>query len=357
MNNDFSNLINAYKETLKDEKLYSDTRSTYWKKKYKQNDKFFDLKNLENFRNNQILSVGCDDSINLQNKLNLLECLEHFDDSYLKQNLPEQNIGNCNYSENFLGYYLDYSLVHHLKWYEKIEKYIKDNSNILEIGGGFGSLARIIIKNKNIKYFLIDLPEANLLSNYYLQNHFPNKKIFNYSDFKKYKIEEEIKNFDIFILPPNVLDKKNIFFDFIINTRSFMEMEKKTISGYFNLIQTKINDNGYFLNINRYLKSVVDDDIYFHEYPYDDLWDTIISEKSFLQDRVHFLLTIRKKNIGNIHNEIKKIKENKNIYIKYYVNRHIKRGIYLILAKLFLFTFGKYKLKKISKVLYNLSLK
>ena len=38
------------------------------------------------------------------------------------------------------------------------------------IGGGFGSLARIIINDKKCKYFLIDLPEANLMSNYYLQN-------------------------------------------------------------------------------------------------------------------------------------------------------------------------------------------
>ena len=51
----------------------------------------------------------------------------------------------------------------------EIENYLKDNFYVLEIGGGFGSFARIILNNKNVKYFLIDLPEANLMSNYYLQ--------------------------------------------------------------------------------------------------------------------------------------------------------------------------------------------
>ena len=82
-------------------------------------------------------------------------------------------------------------------------------------------------------------------------------------NFKEYEIEEQISKFDIFILPPNALNNKNIFFDFIINTRSFIEMKKETINEYFNLIQKKINHNGYFLNINRYLKSTVGENIYF----------------------------------------------------------------------------------------------
>jgi len=124
----------------------------------------------------------------------------------------------------------------------------------LEIGGGFGSLARIIIKNKNTKYFLIDLPEANLLSNYYLKNYFPEKKIFNYLDFKNLDIEKEINNFDIFILPPNTINSKKLSFDFIINTRSFQEMNINIIGEYFDLIQNKIVEGGFFLNVNRYFK-------------------------------------------------------------------------------------------------------
>ena len=39
---------------------------------------------------------------------------------------------------------------------------------------------------------------------------------------------------------PGILENENIKFDFIINTRSFMEMNKKIIKEYFNFIQKKL---------------------------------------------------------------------------------------------------------------------
>jgi len=358
-------LIEVYKENLKDNQKYLYTRSLHWEKHYKENQKFLEITNLKNFRNNQILSEGLDDAMNLQNKLNLIEKLELFNFEFLRRTLPEKNIGNSNFSQEFLGYYFDYGIIHHLKWYEKIEKYIKEKSVVLEIGGGFGSLARIIIKNKNTKYFLIDLPEANLLSNYYLKNHFPEKKIFNYLDFKNLDIEKEINNFDIFILPPNTVNSKKLSFDFIINTRSFMEMNMNIIREYFDLIQNKIVEGGFFLNVNRFLKSTVGENIYLHKYPYDEKWDVVISEKSFLQDHVCFFLTIRKKIIGNIKEGLKKIEiiGQKQIFIKKESNLInsltglIKKISYLIIKKVLLILFGKKKIKEIAKILYNISVK
>lgn len=359
------NLIEVYKENLKDNQKYLYTRSLHWEKHYKENQKFLEINNLKNFRNNQILSEGLDDAMNLQNKLNLIEKLELFNFEFLRRTLPEKNIGNSNFSQEFLGYYFDYGIIHHLKWYEKIEKYIKEKSMVLEIGGGFGSLARMIIKNKNTKYFLIDLPEANLLSNYYLKNYFPEKKIFNYLDFKNLDIEKEINNFDIFILPPNTLNSKKLSFDFIINTRSFMEMKMNIIQEYFNLIQNKIVEGGFFLNVNRYLKRTVGEDIYLHKYPYDEKWDVVISEKSFLQDHVCFFLAIRKKAIGNIKEELKKIEiigqnqiffKNKSNLINL-LTSSIKNIFYLIIKQILLNVIGKKKINRIAKIFYNISLK
>ena len=358
---DFSYLIDVYKKTKEDEKLFIHNQSIHWDKYNKENKKFYNLENLINFRKNRILSEGLDDAMNLQNSFNLLEALQYFDGNFLKKHLPEKNVGNSQYSINFLGYWFDYGIIHHLKWYEEVEKYIKNNSFILEIGGGFGSLARIIINDKKCKYFLIDLPEANLMSNYYLQNHFPEKKIFNYSDYKDKLLEDVIQNYDIFILPPGTLDKQNIKFDFIINSRSFMEMNKKIIKEYFNLIQSKVNSDGYFLNINRYLKSTVGEDIKFDEYPYDSLWNVEISKKSFLQDRVHFLLVQRVINEGNIKNELLKLKNSnkkykssifdKLILIKYYIKRFVWLTVKTILTNLLTKKF----LKKLAKVIYNIS--
>lgn len=361
MTKHYSYLIDVYKENLKDNKDFLNTRSIHWDNLYKKNDKFFNLENLINFRKNQILSKGLDDAMNLQNRLDLIESLNYFDNKFLRKNLPKSNVGNCENSINYLGYHFDYGIIHHLKWFEKIENFIQDNDQVLEIGGGFGSFARIIILNKNVKYFMIDLPETNLMSNYYLQSHFPEKRIFNYLNFKKLKIEDEISNFDIFILPPNCLNEKNIKYNFIINTRSFMEMNIKTIKNYFKLIHNKIELNGYFLNINRYLKNLSGENIKIEDYPYDNYWKTEISEKSFLQKHTHFILTRRVNENGNIHDELLRLKKSnqdiKNNNLNKFINlKHlIKHLLYrLIKGGLRLF-FSKKLLKKISKVIYNMS--
>lgn len=355
------NLINVYKQATKDEHKFLKSRSMHWEEFYKENEKFKDLKNLINFRKNRILSKGLDDAANVQNKLSLLELFESFDSNFLKKNLPDSNIGNSQHSINFLGYWFDYGIVHHLRWFEKINKYIKNNSIILEIGGGFGSLARIILKNKNVKYFLVDLPEANLMSHYYLKSHFPKKKFFNYLDFKKKGLNKNINKYDIFILPPNVIDKENLKFDFIINCRSFMEMNKVTIKKYFNLIQNNISPNGFFLNVNRYLKNTVKENIKIEEYPYDNFWKVIISEKSYLQPHMHFLLTKRNKYKPDIEKELLKLKK-KNLYwksasVSYFniIKHKIKIALYFVFKKIMLKIFSKKRLIKISKIIYNLS--
>ena len=353
-------LINVYKIAIKDNKNFLGTRSLHWENYYKKNSKFSSVENLKNFRKNLILSEGLDDAMNLQNKLNLIEVFDYFNGEYLSRTLPKKNIGNSNYSIDFLGYHFDYGIIHHLKWYEKIEKFIKPKNKILEIGGGFGSLARIILSNNNeIKYFSIDLPEANLMSNYYLQNHFQSKKIFNYLDFKNKSLEENLNKYDIFILPPNTINNKNIKFDFVINSRSFMEMNKGVINQYFDLIQKKINLGGYFLNVNKYFSQKVGEKIKLHEYPYDNRWKTIISEQSFLQEGIHFLLAERVANEGDILDELNKISQKK---IKHQNEKKI--NLYILLKKIFykfskntlIFVLGRKMLNKIAKILYGISI-
>jgi hypothetical protein len=191
-----------------------------------------------------------------------------------------------------------------------------------------------------------------------LQNNFPEKKILNFKEFKFGTLHEQVSKYDIFILPPNVIDKENINFDFIINTRSFMEMNKKIIKKYFELIHNKLKNNGLFLNINKYSKSTVGENINFYEYPYDVFWDVIISEESYLQNNMIFLLTKRKKQAGQILQELENIKNQKksinkkNIYYRK-LQHNIKKIILLILKKFLILVLGKKNIKKISRILMN----
>jgi len=354
-------LIEVYNLSQKDFAKNSDQKSTHWQKYY-DNKNFTSESNLVNFRKDLLLSEGLDDSSLSQNSINLIELLEFFDQDFLKKNLPTKNVGNCNFSKFFLGYYFDYGIIHHLKWFEEISKIISNKTEVIcEIGSGFGSLARIILNNYDTKYILIDLPEANLLTSFYLKEHYPNKKFYLYDDYLKDTPLKNLDNFDIYILPPWCKFEKSLKADFFINTRSMMEMNMNIIKKYFDLIHSHISAEGFFLNINRYEKSEVGEKICFHEYPYDSNWEVITSKASFLQPNIHFLITQRKStNLNtNIKDELSKIKIiNDDINKKHNkklgrIKNYIIKKTYNIIKKVLLFFFGS-NLKKIAKTIYGI---
>ena len=172
----------------------------------------------------------------------------------------------------------------------------------------------MILRNHNSKYIIIDLPQSNLITHYFLSSHFENKKIFSYIDLIGDEISEyDFESNDVFILPQWVKLPKFISVDFFINTRSMMEMNKNVKKKYFDLIHSRIQKGGYFLNINRYVKGFGDANEIskLHEYPYDSNWDVIISKESYGQKHIRFLLTKRVFDDfeNNILFEMKKIEE------------------------------------------------
>ena len=101
--------------------------------------------------------------------------------------MPKKNIGNSKVLIKYQNVYLDYNKLIHIHWFNDIESSILQNnkiSSICEIGGGFGSLAELFIKNHGTKLLSIDLPEANLMTSYYLKESFPDKKFYLYDDYK-----------------------------------------------------------------------------------------------------------------------------------------------------------------------------
>ena len=311
-------LIKIYEDAS--ENFYNDNKNTGQKSKHwKRYDfKKFNLDNLKNFRSKGNLSEGLDDGNTDKNfSFNIFaDIVRETTEDYLINNLPKKNIGNCDSFIEYKNIFIDYNKLIHIYWFWILEKEVlkKDKiSNICEIGGGYGSLSELFLKNYNSKVFLIDLPEANLMSTYYLKETFPEKNFFlfnKYQKTKKLSYEDFAKN-DIIILPPNCKIDKKIKFDFFINTRSMMEMNFDVIKKYFDFIHEYSHNNTYFLNINRYEKASVGYPIRISEYPYDDNWKVLVSRPSFNQKWIHFLLTKRsfEKNEGNISYELEKIKQ------------------------------------------------
>ena len=333
-------------------------KSRHWKI---YNYKTYNLHNLENFRNLNGLSYGLED----QNETLIFKLysriIEELSEEYVLKNLSKNNIGNSLSLIKYKNVYVDYNKLIHIHWLGDLEKNVLNQNikNFCEIGGGFGSLAELIIKNHNIKLLSIDLPEANFMTSYYLSQNFPAKKFYLYDNYLEKKIlsyEDFLKN-DIIILPPETKIDEKIKIDFFINTRSMMEMNFDIIKKYFDFIHNYISDNGYFLNINRYEKTSTGEKIRISDYPYDKNWDVLSSKKSFNQDWTHFLITKRK--FSNYNNNIKdELTRIRKIGEKYY-NLYIDDlpnylALKKIVKKVLKITFGIKVLNYFGKHLKNI---
>jgi len=304
-----------------------DQKSEHWKTRYRL--KKFTIENLINFRSSD-LSLGLDDSAWETDLLSFrvyAEVVNQISEEYVLSNLPKKNIGNAEALIKYKNVFLDYNKLIHIHWFNDVEKSILKNnqiSNFCEIGGGFGSFAELFIRNYNLKFLSIDLPEANLMSSYYLKESFPDKNYYLYDDYKKnnYLSYEDFLTNDIIILPPNLNIDSKVKIDFFINARSMMEMNYTIIKSYFDFIQKYINKDGFFLNINRYDKASVGEKIRISEYPYDENWSVITSKPSFNQNWVHFLLTKRNfiQQEQNIKNELEKIKKIESLYYEKHID-------------------------------------
>jgi len=353
MNQDktFLDKINkSFFKSLKNFDFYD--RSPHWEKITNKKN-FENLNELENFRNNK-LSYGHDDSNyytkdTFEEEIKIL--INEIGEKYFFQNLKKKNIGNLKNFFIFNNRSIDPGDLHLIKYFFDLEKYIFNNCDIkivCEIGGGYGGLTEKIINKYDCKYIMIDLPETNCLSTFYLSKTFPDKKVFIYSDFTNNILNKKVLDEnDIIIIPPNV-EFREIEIDLFINTRSMMEMKFSTISKYFELIHKNISKNGFFFNANRYIKFRAGQPIFLKDYPYDKFWKVISSSKSFNQDHIHQLITERKYDINSkeIKLELDKILEETKNYLQPDEFRYLNRNY---------FKEKNYFLKAVKKLLYHFS--
>ena len=321
-------------------------QSNHWTYNNKKKTKLYKFENLKNFRNNG-LSYGLDDDYSKAKTLNLYKVLrKKYDRKTLFSMFDNRNIGS---PKNFIKkekFYITGNELVHIKhlldFKDKVS--LSRNSVICEIGSGYGSLISKIIKYYNSKVILIDLPESNFLSHYYLKKLFPKKKFLLSSEIKKQlSIKQILKNDIIILCPWDKLPKIQI--DFYINSRSMMEMTYPTINHYFNLIKQNLKIGGYFLCINRYYKDTVGYPIELIKYPFGKNWTVLVSKKSWLQDHIHYLLFERTKKPNiKFKDEIKKLKILSNGIKKhdpFFIRRILNNSIYKI------YKISKYAISKI----------
>jgi putative sugar O-methyltransferase len=288
-----------------------------------EKDELLDIKNLKNFRLKRKLSYGIDDQhffykFEGGKRKIINEIVDDIGKKFILNHVDGKNVGNCSKVINLNSkVVVDYHELVVLKWWKDIFKLIGsssiDNGIVFEIGGGYGALAKFILRDVKCKYFLIDLPQANVLTSYHLNESFDDLKILLYSDLENNTLtQEQIDNNDVFILPPWIEYPSNFKINFMINTRSMMEMTRDVVKKYFDFIHKHIRIGGYFLNINRYQNGWQphgpDDCSIIWEYPYDKNWQVIYSKPAYRQSKLHMILAQRDKNLSNVKDVLTHLK-------------------------------------------------
>lgn len=287
-------------------------KSKHWKK-FDARRHLYNVTDLENFRRNH-LSEGLDDHYSPQEQKEIYESLiADIGEEYVRLNLTNLNIGNspdCFSLKD--GLIIDGGQNVHIKWLRELEDLVFKHTDIrviCEIGGGYGSFAQKICSKHKCTYILVDLPEANLLSSYYLSQHFPGRTFLLCNEIEEKSIsKKDIEKYDFVIIPPWYRFADDLQVDLFINTRSMMEMNFNVIRKYFKLIQQHLSLGGYFFNINRYYKDSVGYPIKLSEYPYDRYWEVVVSKPSWWQEEaIHEIITHRIAYNGDIQMELTKL--------------------------------------------------
>ena len=296
-----------YSKSRYNEKFYS----YHWKYQNNKKNKLYSVENLINFRNNN-LSYGLDDQFYTeeQTKIFFSDLIKEYGKDFIYEMLENENIGKVKDVYQLEDKYYSANELFHIWHLARIKNKLKLSSKniICEIGPGYGSFISKFLKFSDSKAILIDLPESNFLSSYFLNYIFPNKKFFLSSDIKNKITRENILENDIIIICPWD-ELPDIKIDFFINSRSMMEMKKETINYYFDFIHKNIANDGFFLCINRYYKDTVGYPIELHNYPFDSKWKVLISESAWKQPHIHFLFLQRSEKNPEILSELKEIKK------------------------------------------------
>jgi len=137
-----------------------------------------------------------------------------------------------------------------------------DPFSVLEIGGGYGRFAHALMSTQPVKkYVIIDIPPALHVSRWYLEQLFPEKKIFQFRHFQNWsEVSEEMECADIvFLLPHQIELLPDGYVDAGVATSSLHEM---------NLNQA----NNFLQQMGRLSRHIIISKQYWsYENPYDKL--------------------------------------------------------------------------------------
>ena len=211
----------------------------------------FNFKTIEKLYNSVGKSINCKQKRYLENKLNGYDHALSDYRAFKIANLDNDHLGLLNFSESKLG-----NPIEHFRfesnWFSRSSlNYLLGLSfllsvdpcfkpkKILEIGGGFGSLAEILAKSnyKQFKYLDLDLPIMANIAKEYISNCFKDSSLVSVTDHtlsKKFTFDNlEQMSF----LPNWRIEDLHGSIDLFVNFISFQEMEPSIVENYISHVQ------------------------------------------------------------------------------------------------------------------------
>lgn len=151
---------------------------------------------------------------------------------------------------------------------------------IAELGAGSGRLCHACVSgNVSGKYFIFDIPPALMVSQWYLSQLYPQKRIFAFRSFDDFNsIENELMEADIAFFTPNQLEKfPSNYFDIFISISTLPEMRRDQIDLYLNLFQRLSRRYIYLKQWKQWTNPTDGTDFSFEDYVLNSNWTTILN--------------------------------------------------------------------------------
>jgi len=126
---------------------------------------------------------------------------------------------------------------------------------IVDIGSGYGGLDRLLsFYAPNSCFVMVDLSETLLISSYYIEANFPDKRVALLSDIvdRLDDFETLFLEYDFIIIPPSVVQNiPNESVDLVMNSASLGFMEKEYVAFYLEEIERILRRLGHFYSLNK----------------------------------------------------------------------------------------------------------
>lgn len=146
---------------------------------------------------------------------------------------------------------------------------VLQNANILEVGGGYGRIADVLLRSyPNATITMVDIPPGLHICQWYLSQLHLNRKIFKYRAFNSYaEVKHEYEQASVRFLLPHQLELiPDDSFTACINVSSLHEMTPNQIEHWFNLIDRLVSGCFYtkqwIKNVNTYDNIVIERESY-----------------------------------------------------------------------------------------------